>query len=122
MLCTRYCNYSLDKFGNEITVIKPCFCNEESTIYKEWKMAMADSEIHYFELIKLGAKPQEARDALPTSVKAGGSVTIPVINFNDMPLAHIVAYINGVEVKRVNQSESLIIENVNGDIVIRNEA
>ena len=60
--------------------------------------------------------------SLPTSVKAGESVTIPVINFNDMPLAHIVAYINGVEVKRVNQSESLIIDNVNGDIVIRNEA
>ena len=67
---TRYCNYNLGKFGNEITVIKPCFWDEDSVMYKEWKMAMTDSEIHYFELIKLGAKPQEARDALPTSVKA----------------------------------------------------
>ena len=72
---TRYCNYSLDKFGNEITVIKPCFWNEESTIYKEWKMAMADSEIHYFELIKLGASPQEARDALPVATKCDTVVT-----------------------------------------------
>ena len=72
---TRYCNYSLDKFGNEITVIKPCFCNEESTMYKEWKMAMADSEIHYFELIKLGATPQEARDALPVATKCDTVVT-----------------------------------------------
>ena len=72
---TRYCNYSLDKFGNEITVIKPCFCDEESTMYKEWKMAMADSEIHYFELIKLGASPQEARDALPVATKCDTVVT-----------------------------------------------
>ena len=72
---TRYCNYSLDKFGNEITVIKPCFCDEESTMYKEWKMAMADSEIHYFELIKLGATPQEARDALPVATKCDTVVT-----------------------------------------------
>lgn len=67
---TRYCNYNLGKFGNEITVISPCFWDEDSEMYKEWEMAMEDSEIHYFELIKLGAKPQEARDALPTSVKA----------------------------------------------------
>ena len=67
---TRYCNYNLGKFGNEITVISPCFWDEDSDMYKEWKMAMADAEIHYFELTKLGAKPQEARDALPTSVKA----------------------------------------------------
>src|SRR5574344_1322593 len=26
---TRYCNYSNDKFGNEVTVIKPCFWNED---------------------------------------------------------------------------------------------
>ena len=27
---TRYCNYSKDKFGNEITVIKPCFLDEDT--------------------------------------------------------------------------------------------
>jgi thymidylate synthase (FAD) len=36
---TRYCNYSNDKFGNEITVIKPCFYNEDSIQYALWKSA-----------------------------------------------------------------------------------
>ena len=34
---TRYCNYSKDKFGNEITVIKPCFWDENSELYAIWK-------------------------------------------------------------------------------------
>ena len=33
---TRYCNYSNDKFGNEITVIKPCFYEEGSNKYRIW--------------------------------------------------------------------------------------
>lgn len=35
-----------------------------------WGNAMVNSEIAYKNLIDLGAKPQEARDVLPTSVKA----------------------------------------------------
>ena len=35
-----------------------------------WGNAMLDSEIAYKNLIELGATPQEARDVLPTSVKA----------------------------------------------------
>lgn len=67
---TRYCNYSKGKFGNEITVIKPCFWNEDTEAFNEWKMGCEESEKSYFILLNEGATPQEARDVLPTSVKA----------------------------------------------------
>lgn len=66
---TRYCNYSKDKFGNEITVIKPCFWDEGSNLFVDWKSAMRMSEAHYFELLAQGATPQEARTVLPNSLK-----------------------------------------------------
>lgn len=40
---TRYCNYSKDKFGNEITVIEPCFFNSVSDEIKD-KVQFACSE------------------------------------------------------------------------------
>lgn len=67
---TRYCNYNLGKFGNEITVIEPCFYSERDDEYNAWVSAMEDSEKHYFDLINAGSKPQEARTVLPTSTKA----------------------------------------------------
>lgn len=66
---TRYCNYSKDKFGNEITVIKPCFWKESSDQFIEWKSAMKIAENHYFDLLAQGATPQEARTVLPNSLK-----------------------------------------------------
>ena len=73
---TRYCNYNLGKFGNEITVINPCFFDtgmgtaSNSLVYEEWKHSCETAERSYFKLLEYGAKPQEARDVLPTSVKA----------------------------------------------------
>lgn len=66
---TRYCNYSKDKFGNEITVIKPCFWEEGSNQFIEWKSAMKIAESHYFDLLAMGATAQEARSVLPNSLK-----------------------------------------------------
>jgi thymidylate synthase (FAD) len=66
---TRYCNYGKDKFGNEITVIEPCFWPEYSNKYQYWKQACEKVELHYFELLKWGATPQEARSVLPNSLK-----------------------------------------------------
>lgn len=66
---TRYCNYSKDKFGKEITVIKPCFWDEKSNLYTDWKSAMKMAESHYFDLLEQGATPQEARTVLPNSLK-----------------------------------------------------
>lgn len=66
---TRYCNYSNDKFGNEITVIKPCFWDEHSAVYGTWEIACRQAEKAYFELLDNGATPQEARSVLPNSLK-----------------------------------------------------
>ena len=66
---TRYCNYSNDKFGNELTFIKPCFFEEGSHKYEIWKNSMQNVENEYMELIRAGAKPQEARSILPNSIK-----------------------------------------------------
>ena len=66
---TRYCNYSKDKFGNELTFIRPCFWADNSEEYAVWKQAMEDIEKTYVKLISLGAKPEEARSILPNSLK-----------------------------------------------------
>ena len=78
---TRYCNYSKDKFGNEITVILPCFYDtgmgilSNSRVYQEWKLACECAEERYFNLLKMGATPQQARTVLPNSLKTEITVT-----------------------------------------------
>lgn len=66
---TRYCNYAGDKFGSEITVIKPCFLNEGTPGYAAWESAMKNAEYSYFRLLDIGHSPQEARSVLPNSLK-----------------------------------------------------
>ena len=66
---TRYCNYSGDKFGNEITVIRPFFWNDDPAKFEIWKRAMEAAEKAYNELIAAGATAQEARSVLPNSLK-----------------------------------------------------
>ncbi len=73
---TRYCNYSQDKFGNELTFIKPCFWNEEDEQYKLWQDTMQYIENMYNKLIASGAKPEEARSILPNSLKTEIVVTM----------------------------------------------
>ena len=66
---TRYCNYSKDKHGNEITVIQPFFFDQGSNELIDWYSAMRIAESHYMDLIEKGASPQEARSILPNSTK-----------------------------------------------------
>lgn len=73
---TRYCNYTKDKFGKEITVIKPCYLkdgfdnpNNEMVAWGVWKRAIENSEKSYFEMLDLGCTAQEARTVLPNSLK-----------------------------------------------------
>lgn len=73
---TRYCNYTKDKFGNELTFIKPLFWDEGDTCYTLWKEQMASIEKGYFALIKAGATPEEARSVLPNSLKTEIVVTM----------------------------------------------
>lgn len=78
----RYCNYSKDKFGGEITFVKPSFItvdelpshidrNTSSEVFKAFilKVALDSSENDYFDLIKEGCTPQEARAILPNATK-----------------------------------------------------
>lgn len=68
---TRYCNFSLNKFNNEITFIIPTWVKDiNSEKYSIFFEQLRESEITYFGLINNGCKPQEARDVLPLSTKS----------------------------------------------------
>ena len=64
----RYCRYSDDKFGSEVTFIKPMFFDEGSDEYAIWHKAMVATEQMYLQLLKTST-PQAARTVLPNSCK-----------------------------------------------------
>lgn len=86
---TRFCNYSKDKFGNELTFILPCWmdnslvghygqndaghfkvdgtCNDVSGLYM--LHSLIDAEQTYLKLLDLGWTPQQARAVLPNATK-----------------------------------------------------
>ena len=73
---TRYCNYTGEKFGGEITFIaiatgfKYDLADErDCKKYSIWCEAMYAAETYYKQLIDAGAKPEEARSVLPNSTK-----------------------------------------------------
>jgi len=66
---TRYANYAQDKFGSEITVIRPYFWTSEDQRYAVWLSAMQACEDAYLRLVAAGATAQEARSVLPNSLK-----------------------------------------------------
>ena len=92
---TRYCNYSKDKFGGEMSVNEPAWVREASaggieagehkladlcrdiadgrgsadwTDIDCWLLANLASELAYMTLVSHGRKPQEARVVLPLDV------------------------------------------------------
>lgn len=89
---TRYCNYSKNKFDNEIKYILPNWVDErqlgqhdsdklikEGERFKNWAkdeelselyflLSLAMAEKSYFNLLNSGWKPQQARQVLPFSV------------------------------------------------------
>lgn len=93
---TRYCNYSKDKFGNELTFIQPCWLDDERLkLYGPYHTVIRDkspesifianlnnAERDYLDLIGLGWKPQEARAVLPNSLKTELVVTGFVSDWN----------------------------------------
>lgn len=66
---TRYCNYSRDRFQNRIAVIKPLDYDQPGRA-EVYDRAFQLSGEEYFQLLELGAKPQEARAVLPNGLKA----------------------------------------------------
>ena len=79
---TRYCNYSKDAFGNEITVIQPSQLERpaddkpEATDWDVWEYSCEQAEQAYFDLLRRGCTPQEARAVLPTCLKTEIMVTM----------------------------------------------
>lgn len=72
----RYCNYSReDKFGVNVTFIRPSTLDIQSEAYKVWEEACKSAEASYFKLLDIGLQPQEARSVLPNSTKTDIIVT-----------------------------------------------
>ena len=72
---TRYCNYAGERFGSEITCIRPVFWPEGDARLALWRQSMREAEAAYFALLEAGAKPEEARAVLPNSLKTEIVVT-----------------------------------------------
>lgn len=73
---TRYCNYSKDGFGNELTFIRPVFWKTDQKKMLVWERLMTGIEHDYLEAVQNGATPQEARSMLPNSLKTEIIVTM----------------------------------------------
>lgn len=73
---TRYCNYSKEKFGGELSFIRPYYIDDLS---EEACDAISDSclwaEKLYLQLIKDGLRPEQARCVLPLCLKTEIVVT-----------------------------------------------
>ena len=85
---TRYCNYSKDKFDNQITFIQPSWIildkeiapiNELCLLSGQYDRenpnlrylaSLVDANYAYISLLNKGWTPQQARDVLPLSVKS----------------------------------------------------
>lgn len=84
---TRYCNYSKDKFGREVTFIKPCWLDIPLGDYGISSLpgdnilglyggamvfidSLLDAEDYYLTLLGEGWTPQQARSVLPLGVKS----------------------------------------------------
>jgi len=64
---TRYCNYGLDKFGNQCSFVEPPELT--SSQRSAWEAACLYAEERYFELLKQGCTTQIARSVLPNCLK-----------------------------------------------------
>jgi thymidylate synthase (FAD) len=70
----RYVGYDKEKFGSEITVIKPLL-EEDTREYELWKYSMEWAETVYMQLRGLNVLPQIARGVLPNDCKTEICVT-----------------------------------------------
>ena len=72
-----YCNYSKNKFNNELTFIQPCWNYIKTDNYAGvdnfdgdyFEHSLKEAEKYYFMLLELGWKPEQARAVLPLSLK-----------------------------------------------------
>jgi thymidylate synthase (FAD) len=84
---TRYCNYDRDKFGRELTVIRPSTWDDWPEEQQEWwKKSLEYAELSYLDMVQDGMQPQQARSVLPNSLK-----TEIVVRANFREWRHIFA-------------------------------
>lgn len=95
---TRYCNYSKDKFNNELTFIIPCWMdipegsidlgnydktsaryndgnihiidNKPPYVGVDFIRSLCEAEYSYLSIVRNGWTPQQAREVLPLAVKS----------------------------------------------------
>lgn len=82
---TRYCNYSKEKFGGELSFIRPFYIEltesdknlngVEYTPGVAWLDACGNAELHYNGMLALGMRPEQARCVLPLCLKTEIVVT-----------------------------------------------
>lgn len=80
---TRYCNYTKDKFGKELTFIQPCWIDEEyipgnynrSDKFTMFTEMLENIESTYNFLVNNGWQAQQAANILPQATKAEIIVT-----------------------------------------------
>lgn len=72
---TRYCSYNKDKFGNEISYIKPSYLSDDNKSMSIWSDVMRVIEKEYMFLMNYKRTAQEARSILPNSLKTEIVVT-----------------------------------------------
>lgn len=76
---TRYCCYANEKFGNELTIIKPAKYDEWNDSTKAaFQTAVDAAEATYMSMIEHRLTPQEARAVLPNCLKTELVMTAPV--------------------------------------------
>lgn len=72
---TRYCNYSKDKFTNNIKFIEPCNIDKNTEKYDCWYNAMQSIENYYMKMAELKCTPDQMRMLLPHSTAAEVTMT-----------------------------------------------
>lgn len=71
----RYIGYDKEKFGSEVTFIKPHWYDEEFPACLTWVESLKDAEQKYMDLREAGLKAQDARGVLPNATKTEIVVT-----------------------------------------------
>ena len=120
---TRYCNYSKDKFGNELTFIKPTDLNESNDAYLVWRVACENSETDYLKIIENGIKAQTARSVLPTCVKTEIVMTTNLrewrhfLKLRTSKAAHPdMRYLASILLKQFQESIPIVFDDINAEV------
>lgn len=72
---TRFCNYSKDRFGGEITVMLPPTIIGKSPAFEAWAESCLTAEASYLKMLADGVTTDAARSVLPTCLATNIVIT-----------------------------------------------